>query len=206
LEKVLIFQPVAQETGLSHSLRPAAVEGDWESVEACKSGALSAFDKLYQQHGSRMKSIACNLMGNTADAEDAVQETFLKVYRNVKSFQGQSLFSTWIYRILINTCIDMKRKRRPQEVSQVEVPEKDAQPTSTVSNHPLRLTLEKLLGRLDSRLRHVFVLFEVEGFKHAEIAEILGVSEAASKHALFEAKRELRELLTKSRGAAGGDS
>jgi RNA polymerase sigma-70 factor (ECF subfamily) len=201
VEHTLALQPT-QETGLTHSLRPAATaDGDWESVEARKRGSLPAFDRLYQQHGGRMKSIACNLMGNTADAEDAVQETFLKIYRNVKTFRGQSSFSTWVYRILINTCIDMKRKRHYVDVLQVGPVDGVAQPALPASNHPLRLTLEKLVGRLDARLRHVFLLFEVEGFKHSEIAEILEISEASSKHALFEAKRELRDWLKRSRNS-----
>jgi RNA polymerase sigma-70 factor (ECF subfamily) len=187
---------------LTHSLRPAATaDGDWESVQACKRGSLPAFDRLYQQYGGRMKSIACNLMGNTADAEDAVQETFLKIYRNVKTFRGQSSFSTWVYRILINTCIDMKRKRHYVDVLQVGPVDGVAQPALPASNHPLRLTLEKLVGRLDARLRHVFLLFEVEGFKHSEIAEILEISETSSKHALFDAKRELRDWLKRSRNS-----
>jgi RNA polymerase sigma-70 factor, ECF subfamily len=199
LEHTLTLQPT-QETGLSHSLRPAATaDGDWESVEACRKGSLAAFDKLYQRHGGRMKSIACNLMGNPTDAEDAVQEAFLKIYRNVKTFRGQSSFSTWVYRILVNTCIDMKRKRHLHDVVQPSPVAGIAQPALPASNHPLRLTLEKLVGRLDARLRHVFLLFEVEGFKHSEIAEILEISEASSKHALFEAKRELRDRLKRSR-------
>jgi RNA polymerase sigma-70 factor, ECF subfamily len=199
LERTLTLQPT-QETGLSHSLRPAGTaDGDWESVEECRKGSLPAFDKLYQRHGGRMKSIACNLMGNPADAEDAVQEAFLKIYRNVETFRGQSSFSTWVYRILINTCIDMKRKRHLHDVVQASPVEGIAQPASPASNHPLRLTLEKLVDRLEARLRHVFLLFEVEGFKHSEIAEILDISEASSKHALFEAKRELRNRLKRSR-------
>ena len=146
-----------------------------------------------------MKSIACNLMGNPTDAEDAVQEAFLKIYRNVKTFRGQSSFSTWVYRILINTCIDMKRKRHLHDVQQAASVDGVSQPALPASNHPLRLTLEKLVGGLDARLRHVFLLFEVEGFKHSEIAEILEISEASSKHALFEAKRELRDRLKRSR-------
>jgi RNA polymerase sigma-70 factor, ECF subfamily len=199
LEHTLTLQPT-QETGLSHSLRPAATaDGDWESVEACRKGSLPAFDKLYQRHGGRMKSIACNLMGNTADAEDAVQEAFLKIYRNVQTFRGQSSFSTWVYRILINTCIDMKRKRHLHDVQQAASVDGVSQPALPASNHPLRLTLEKLVYRLEARLRHVFLLFEVEGFRHSEIAEILDISEASSKHALFEAKRELRNRLKRSR-------
>jgi RNA polymerase sigma-70 factor (ECF subfamily) len=200
----LIFQAVAQERGLSLPPRPAAIANeDWQHVEALLGGSLPAFERLYQQHGGRMKSIACNLMGNTADAEDAVQESFLKVYRSIRSFQGHSSLSTWMYRILVNTCLDLKRKQRRQELpepagSQEDVPS----PQGLTANHPLRLTLEKIVASLDERLRNVFLLFEVEGFKHAEIAEMLNISEAASKVALFQAKRELRARLARSKPAA----
>jgi RNA polymerase sigma-70 factor (ECF subfamily) len=203
LENALILQAVAQETGLSLPPKPAAIaDEDWQHIEACMRGSLPAFERLYQQHGGRMKSIACNLMGNTPDAEDAVQESFLKVYRNIRSFQGHSSLSTWIYRILVNTCLDLKRKRRRQELPEVpDSSEELAHPAGGTANHPLRLTLEKIVGSLGERPRDVFLLFEVEGFRHAEIADMLNISEAASKVALFQAKRELRGLLARSRHA-----
>ena len=204
LENALILQGVTQEKGLSFRPKPAAIaDEDWQQVEACTRGSLSAFERLYKQHGGRMKSIACNLMGNTSDAEDAVQESFLKVYRSIGSFQGYSSLSTWIYRILVNTCLDLKRKQRRQELPESGSSAEDlAHPSGLSSNQPLRLTLEKIVGSLDERSRNVFLLFEVEGFRHAEIAEMLSISEAASKVALFQAKRELRGLLAKSKGAA----
>jgi RNA polymerase sigma-70 factor (ECF subfamily) len=203
LENALIFQAVAQETGLSLPPKPAAIaDEDWQQMEGLLRGSLPAFERLYQQHGGRLKSIACNLMGNTSDAEDAVQESFLKVYRSIRSFQGHSSLSTWLYRILVNTCLDLKRKQRRQALpdtagSQEDIPH----PQGLTANHPLRLTLEKIVSSLDERLRNVFLLFEVEGFRHSEIADMLNISEAASKVALFQAKRELRRLLARSRHA-----
>jgi RNA polymerase sigma-70 factor, ECF subfamily len=204
LENALIFQAVAQETGLNLHPKPAAIaDDDWQQVEALLRGSLAAFERLYQQHGGRMKSIACNLMGNTSDAEDAVQESFLKVYRSIRSFQGHSSLSTWIYRILVNTCLDLKRKRRRQELPETAGSQEDIpHPPGLTANHPLRLTLEKIVANLDERLRNVFLLFEVEGFRHSEIAGMLNISEAASKVALFQAKRELRGRLTRSQHAA----
>lgn len=183
--------------------RPAAIaDEDWQHVEALLRGSLPAFERLYHQHGGRMKSIACNLMGNTSDAEDAVQESFLKVYRSIRSFQGHSSLSTWMYRILVNTCLDLKRKQRRQELPELAGSQEDVpSPQRLTANHPLRLTLEKIVSSLDERLRNVFLLFEVEGFKHVEIAEMLNISEAASKVALFQAKRELRVKLARSQPA-----
>jgi RNA polymerase sigma-70 factor (ECF subfamily) len=204
LENALMFQAVAQETGLSLPPKPAAIaDEDWQHVEALFRGSLPAFERLYQHHGGRMKSIACNLMGNTSDAEDVVQESFLKVYRSIRSFQGHSSLSTWIYRILVNTCLDLKRKQRRQELPESASSQEDIpHPHGLTANHPLRLTLEKIVASLDERLRNVFLLFEVEGFRHSEIAGMLNISEAASKVALFQAKRELRGLLARSQHAA----
>ncbi len=160
----------------------------------------AAFEDLFRSHGSRMKSIAMNLLGNTSDAEDAVQEAFLKVHRSWSSFKGESQLSTWLYRILVNTCYDIgrRRKRRPEpppEPDQAERPD----PPAPAPDHTLRLTIERALGRLPELQRSVFLLFEVEGFKHREIAEILGIPEGTSKHALFTAKRELQETILASR-------
>ena len=83
---------------------------DSELLVELKAGSLPAFERLYETHGGRMKSVAMNLLGSAADAEDAVQEAFLKVYRSAAGFRGGSSVSTWIYRILVNTCYDLMRK------------------------------------------------------------------------------------------------
>jgi len=165
---------------------------------------IAAFEELYRSHGGRMKSVAMNLLGNTSDAEDAVQEAFLKLYRSWGSFKGESLRSTWLYRILVNTCYDMgRRRKRTPEPASPEQEETLAQSEAPASDHALRLTIERALQRLPEVQRSVFLLFEVEGFKHREIAEILDIAEGTSKHALFTAKRELQErlLLTRRRRA-----
>jgi len=99
---------------------PAAIEATSEDAAlaaACRSGDLRAYERLYAMHGARMKNLARNVLGNANDAEDAVQETFLKVQRSIASFRGQSSFVTWTYRILINTCYDARRSRlRKKEI------------------------------------------------------------------------------------------
>ncbi len=201
LENVLRVQPSTKESILPGSHNPALrTDAEWDLVEGCKDGSLSAYERLYLSHGPRMKSIALNLLGNTSDAEDAVQETFLKIYRSVADFRGQSAFTTWIYRILVNTCHDLRRSRHfKQEMSSLDP---GAQETDVVlvriDDHPLRLALEKCLNDLSPRNRTVFLLFEVEGFKHSEIAEIMGIPEGTSKNSLFDAKRDLRRMLKDS--------
>ena len=129
LENTLGWQPSAQEICLRRSDDPAkqvtpsaanartavGLEEDSALAEACRTGSLSAYEQLYQKHGARLKSIALNLLGNVHDAEDAVQEAFLKVHRGIRSFKGQSAFSTWIYRILLNSCYDLRRKKQRRQ-------------------------------------------------------------------------------------------
>jgi len=164
----------------------------------------AAFEELYRSHGGRMKSVAMNLLGNTSDAEDAVQEAFLKLYRSWGAFKGESLRSTWLYRILVNTCYDIgRRRKRTPEPATPDDEQAALEQSAPQSDHTLRLTIERALVRLPEVQRSVFLLFEVEGFKHREIAEILDIPEGTSKHALFTAKRELQErLLGQRRGGA----
>lgn len=144
-----------------------------------------------------------NLLGNRHDAEDAVQETFLKIHRGVGNFKGESSFSTWVYRILVNCCHDMRRKklRRQETPGEGREPEASHEPQAPKANPSLRLTIERSLTRLSTQQKDVFLLFEVEGFRHSEIAGMLEISEAASKNALFQAKKHLRLMLTEGHSA-----
>ena len=197
---VLSLEHPAKERRLTGPDDPGAAS---DLVEGCKFGKISAYEELYRVHGPRMKSIALNLLGNVSDAEDAIQEAFLKIYRSVGNFKGESAFTTWIYRVLVNTCYDLRRKhRRRHETAELDADPGGIHPAREVSDHPLRMTLQKCLARLHSRNRAVFLLFEVEGFKHREIAEILSIPEGTSKNLLFEAKRELQRMLWESSNSA----
>jgi len=168
---------------------------------ACLSGDLHAYERLYKLHGARMKNLARNILGSSADAEDAVQETFLKVQRSIASFRGQSSFVTWTFRILVNTCYDARRSRlRKKEVAADDEPQhEDAaprpEPRAAVAHPSLRLALERALAKLTRHQRDVFLLYEVEGFRHTEISEMLEITETASKNTLFQAKKNLRQML-----------
>ncbi|MBZ5551671.1 MAG: RNA polymerase sigma factor [Acidobacteriia bacterium] len=201
LENVLRVQPSTKESALPGSYNSALrADAEPDLVEGCKDGSLPAYERLYLSHGPRMKSIALNLLGNTSDAEDAVQEAFLKIYRSVAEFRGKSAFTTWIYRILVNTCHDMRRSSHfKQEMRRLDPDTQEpGEALMQTVDHPMRLALEKCLDDLSPRNRTVFLLFEVEGFKHSEIAEIMGIPEGTSKNSLFDAKRELRRMLKDS--------
>jgi RNA polymerase sigma-70 factor (ECF subfamily) len=153
---------------------------------------MGAFEELYRTHGARLKSLAYHFAGNRQDAEDAVQETFLKAYRGIDRFAGSSSVGTWLCRICINACYDLVRKRQA-EAGRVEL--EPPRPEQI----PLRVELDQALRRISPRHRMVFLLHAVEGMKHAEIAAVLEIPEGTSKAWLFEAKRELQRLLTEAR-------
>jgi RNA polymerase sigma-70 factor (ECF subfamily) len=185
----------------------AATSEDTELAERCRTGDLGGYERLYALHGARMKNVARNLLGNPIDAEDAVQETFLKVQRSISSFRGRSSFVTWTYRILINTCYDARRSRvRKKEVANDDSEDSPKPEPRAPGAHPsLRMALERALAGLTKHQRDVFLLYEVEGFHHAEIAGMLEITETASKNTLFQARRNLRQVLEPPRGnsAAG---
>jgi len=189
---------------LAGSDRAQVSDSEAGLLEACRRGEVSAFERLYQTHGSRMKSLAMNLLGNRSDAEDAVQETFLKIYRAASTFRGGAKLSTWTYRVLVNTCYDLLRRRaRRTEAPEAGTPREDPGAARVPeADHPLRLDLEASLASLDPKRRSAFLLFEVEGFSHREVGDILGVPEGKSRTLLFEAKRELQRLLFRRAAAA----
>lgn len=178
---------------------PSAGSDDRRLAAACAAGDTKVFEEVYRRLGDRMKSIAWNHLGNAADAEDAVQETFLKIHRAASSYTGEASFSTWAFRILVNTCYDVlrKRKRRIDEAPIEEMTE-TAERTAASVDDAKRITLRKLLDELPQQRREVFTLFEIEGLSHAEIGEILGISEGNSKWILFATKKELQEKWKRS--------
>jgi RNA polymerase sigma-70 factor (ECF subfamily) len=197
-------EPSEHSAGGPNSAAMDTPTEDAALAAACRSGNLHAYERLYTLHGTRMKNLARNLLGSTVDAEDAVQETFLKVQRSIAGFRGQSSFVTWTYRILINTCYDARRSRlRKKEVANDDSGETPRlEPRAPVAHPSLRMALDRALASLTRHQRDVFLLYEVEGFRHAEIAGMLEISETASKNTLFQAKKNLRQLLEPPRNSA----
>src|ERR1051326_4122775 len=181
----------ATQTIIPDATVTVSTDEDRRLAAQCASGDTDVFERIYRMHGDKMKSIAYNHLGNVSDAEDAVQETFLKVHRAASTYSGEASFSTWMVRILSNTCYDMlrKRQRRPEEQEEEGTFERTA---PSVDDNK-RIALRKLLDELPEQRRSVFTLFEIEGLSHAEIAGILGISEGNSKWILFSTKKQLQE-------------
>jgi RNA polymerase sigma-70 factor, ECF subfamily len=157
---------------------------------------VAAFEALFASHGARMKSVACNMLGNRTDAEDAVQEAFLKAFRHRRSFRRGAQLWTWVFRILLNTCYDMGRRRAVRGTEEA-IDEATPLPVPR-SDHAIRFQLRRALADLSPIYREVFLLCEVEGYTHREAGEILDIPEGTSKGRLFEARRRLQETLRDS--------
>lgn len=166
-----------------------------ELLAACRRQDVAAFEQMYRVHGPRLKSVAWHMLGNRQDAEDAVQETFVKAFRAVREFHGHAGLGTWLCRILINVCHDLTRRRGreadPEESSLDERPAPSAEPA-------LKVALEAALRRIPAKHRIVFLMFEAEGMRHAEIAAVLDIPEGTSKAWLSEAKKELKRMLSEA--------
>ncbi len=171
-----------------------ATEG--QLLAACRRQDRRAFEHLYETHGTRLKSMAHHIVGNRQDAEDAVQETFIKVYRGIQGFHGESGIGTWLCRILINVCYDVARKRKREADPEEHRLESRPAPGGQIA---IKVALETALQRIHPKHRMVFLLFEAEGLRHSEIATILEIPEGTSKAWLFEAKKELKRMLTETR-------
>jgi RNA polymerase sigma-70 factor, ECF subfamily len=197
-------EPSEHLTGALAGTAGERVSEDAALAAACQAGNLQGYERLYALHGARMKNLARNVLGNSADAEDAVQETFVKMQRSISSFRGQSSFVTWTYRILINTCYDARRSRlRKKEVASEDSEETPRPEPRAPGAHPsLRMALERALAKLTRHQRDVFLLYEVEGFHHAEIAAMLEITATASKNTLFQAKKNLRQMLEPPRSSS----
>lgn len=172
----------------------AGASDDLRLAAGCAAGDGKVFEEIYRRFGERMKSVAWGHLGNVSDAEDAVQETFLKIHRAAKTFTAEASFSTWAYRILVNTCYDVlrRRKRRIEETNLDDAFESSERTAPSVDDHK-RIALRRMLDELPEQRRAVFTLFEIDGMSHAEIAEILGISEGNSKWILFATKKELQQ-------------
>jgi RNA polymerase sigma-70 factor (ECF subfamily) len=158
-----------------------------------RNGNPAVYERLYREQGSRMKSIAYNLLGSVNEAEDAVHDTFVKVFRAAASFDGRCPVNGWLFRILINHCNDRLRQRRPT-VAATELPPA-AELRAAPENPALRAALRGAIAQLAERQRSVFLLYEVEGFRHAEIAGMMETPEATVRQLLHSAKKNLRAIL-----------
>jgi RNA polymerase sigma-70 factor (ECF subfamily) len=159
---------------------------------------VPAFEELYRQHSTRLFNLAWRMCGTRADAEDLLQEIFLLAYRKLPEFRGDSTVGTWLYRLAMNRCLDHLKSRQTRASGMTTHLDEEviAGPKLVADGGLNRLDLERAIARLPDGARAAFVLHDVEGFQHHEIASILGISEGTSKSQVHKARLKLRALLT----------
>lgn len=165
------------------------LQAERETIAACRRGDMGAYERLFREHSRRLLGVALRMLGDPADAEDAVQTAFIRLHRNIGRYRGEAGIGTYLMRILINVCHDMLRARKRRFELQPAEP-------ATTSGPDLRLQLEEAILTLPERMRACFVLYAVEGFPQKEIAEMLEIREGTVKAQVFQAKERLRALLT----------
>ena len=197
-----LVAPAKPNPGLFKRNPPIA--GEAEAIEAAKNGDPVAFSKLYTLHKRRVYTLCLRMLGNVSEAEDMTQEAFLHLFRKLGSFRGESAFSTWLHRLTVNLVLMHLRKKGLNLVSLEETinsseddaPKRDfGSRDRQLAGSVDRVALERAVASLPPGYRMVFVLHDVEGFEHNEIATMLECSTGNSKSQLHKARLKLRELL-----------
>jgi RNA polymerase sigma-70 factor (ECF subfamily) len=178
-----------------------------EAIERAKQGDAEAFEALYHLHKRRVYSLCLRMTANTAQAEDLTQEAFLQLFRKIATFRGESAFSTWLHRMAVNVVLMQLRKKGLQVVpledtveTEEDTPRKELGGDDLVLEGSVdRLQLQRAVESLPPGYRSIFVLHDVEGFEHNEIAGMVGCSIGNSKSQLHKARLKLRDLLKTSR-------
>jgi RNA polymerase sigma-70 factor (ECF subfamily) len=178
-----------------------------EAIERAKQGDARAFEILYNLHKRRVYSLCLRMTANTAAAEDLTQEAFLQLYRKIGTFRGESAFSTWLHRMAVNVVLMQLRKKGLAVVpledtveTEEETPRKELGTIdAALAGSVDRLQLQRAVEALPPGYRTIFLLHDVEGYEHNEIAGLVGCSIGNSKSQLHKARMKLRELLKTSR-------
>lgn len=168
-----------------------------ELVRRCRAGDVDAFEELYRRHSPRIYSLACRITGSAHEAEDLLQDIFLQVHKKLGSFRGEASLGTWLYRLAMNQCLDFVRSRQSRMKVVTDGFEEDGvdEPVAPRETPVARLDLERAVQRLPDGYRAAFVLHDVEGLDHRQIATLLGISEGTSRSQVFKARLKLRALL-----------
>jgi len=180
--------------------RTARADRDLELVLRCQHGERKAQFELYERYKDWVFNVSYRMSNHEQEAEDITQKVFVQLFRKIDSFRGDSAFSSWLYRMAMNICINhfhREKTRRSHMAGQLPGDEnlsagilKDAVQPFTLGPH-----LENALRRLPAGYRAVFVLYDIEGYTHQEIAEMRNITVGTSKSQLHKARKELKELL-----------
>ncbi len=180
-------------------------ENEAEIIQRATDGDPAVFECLYRSHCKRVYAVCLRMVGDTAEAEDLTQEAFLLLFRKLHTFRGESAFSTWLHRLVVNKVLMHLRKKSLPAISLDAGPAADddtalpsldiAAPDLCLEGSVDRINLGRCITQLPEGSREIFVLHDIQGYQHHEIAEMLGRSEGVSKSQLHRARKRLRELL-----------
>jgi len=189
------------------------MSSDADLISRAAGGDVSAFQMLVERHRSMVYRVAYQFAGNHHDAEDIAQDVFIKVYRSLDRFRQDAQLTSWMYRIVMNACIDHRRRQRPDvtaafgedaERRMLNAPEETPGPEDCAYAGEIGEVLELEISRLPKGQRVVFVMRHYQGMKLCEIASALGLAEGTVKRQLHAAVHRLREALAQARVTAGG--
>lgn len=177
-------------------------------IEQCRKGDVSAFEHLISLYDKKVYNIALRMLGNKDDASELAQEVFIRIFKSIKKFRGESLLSTWVYRITTNMCLDELRRRKKasfvyidEGVSfndselELQLPTDAPGPQETVERIELKTAIEKALHILSEEQRMVIVLRDIQGFSYKEIARILRIPSGTVKSRVSRARTALKKVL-----------
>jgi len=166
------------------------VDAETADIARASRGDVDAFERLYRRHVARVSALARWLVGPD-EAEDAVQDVWVRVWQKLGTFAGQSAFSTWLHRVAVN--LMLRRRQRSGRNAAREIQGLEIDPPAQVRSEPeLKIAIERAVDQLPDRARRVFVLHDMEGFKHEEIADLLGIDPGTSRSQLHRARMLLR--------------
>ncbi len=177
-------------------------------IEQSRKGNIDAFEELIKDYKKIAYNIALKVLKNTEDAEDASQEALIKVYKSIKSFNMESTFKVWLYRIVVNTCIDLKRKKAINTFSidesidlggvnevQREIADNSGNPDELVEKNFNNKLVNDAINKLDDDFKTIIILRDIQGFSYGEISEILSCNLGTVKSRLNRARKNLKEIL-----------
>ena len=187
---------------------PTKAAADKELIARAQRGDEEAFAALFNLHKRRVYSLCLRMTGDVAAAEDLAQEAFLQLFRKISTFRGESAFSTWLHRLVVNVVLMHLRKKGIQKVSLDEVDNSQEEPVKReygdddrrLLGAVDRIVLNNAIEQLPPGYRAIFVLHDVEGYEHNEIAKIMNCSVGNSKSQLHKARLKLRETLRRDQG------
>lgn len=175
-----------------------------EAIRQAKDGDAAAFEYLYKAHCRRVYGVCLRITKNRAEAEDLTQQAFLQLFRKIGTFRGESGLSTWLHRVTVNIALMHLRRKKPAEILATDMERDSSNGEGSLEHGPgdtsmlgaiERLNLMRSIRKLPAGYKQLFLLHDVMGYRHSEIAKLVGCSTGCSKSQLHKARKRLRRLL-----------